>query len=164
MFVVDVVSMEPTEVLDGPEGEKAQDIPSDVPTIHEQDGDVTKLTFEDAPEKPSDELQVIPLIEGDGPPARDDSLVSFNYLGQVYGTDNVFDESYSKEPVPFPVGISGLIKAWDEGLVDLKRGSRVLIIAPPSFGYGEQGNPDAKIKGTDTLAFVVDILGVDEPA
>ena len=47
-----------------------------------------------------------------------------------------------------------------EGLVGVPRGSRVLVIAPPEFGYGEGGNPQAGIGGTDTLAFVVDILGV----
>jgi peptidylprolyl isomerase len=163
VFVVDIVSVEPTEVLDGPEGDKAADIPQDAPTLTEKDGAVTKLSFAKAPKKPSDKLQVIPLIEGEGPEVRDDSLVSFDYLGQVYGTNTVFDESYSREPVPFPVGIGGLIKAWDESLVGVKRGSRLLIIAPPSLGYGEQGSPP-KIPGNATLAFVVDILGVDEPA
>ncbi len=163
LFVVDIVSVQPTEVVDGPEGEAAAEIPKDIPTVAEKGADVTKLTFENAPKKPSNELQVIPLVEGDGPAVRDDSLVSFNYLGQIYGTDTVFDESYSREPVPFPVGIGGLIKGWDEGLVGLNRGSRVLIIAPPEFGYGEQGSPP-KIPGNATLAFVVDILGVDEPS
>jgi len=160
VFVVDILSVEPTEVIEGPEGSKA-DAPSEIPTIEEKAGNVTKLTFENAPEQPTDELQVIPLIEGEGPPVRDDSLVSFDYFGQVYGTDTVFDESYTKEPVPFPVGVGGLIKAWDEGLVGLNRGSRVLIIAPPEFGYGPKGSPP-KIPGDATLAFVVDILGVDE--
>lgn len=164
VFVVDVVSVEPTEVLDGPKGEKAADVPDDIPTVVEKNGDVTALNFDNAPKKPSDKLQVIPLIEGDGPVARDNSLVTFDYFGQIYGTDKVFDESYSKEPVTFPLGIGGLIRGWDEGLVGLKRGSRVLIIAPPEYGYGATGNPQAGIKGTDTLAFVVDILGVDEPA
>ncbi|HET6625307.1 MAG TPA: FKBP-type peptidyl-prolyl cis-trans isomerase [Nocardioidaceae bacterium] len=163
VFVVDIVSVEPTEVLDGPEGEKAADLPKAAPTVTEKDGAVTKLSFANAPKKPSDKLQVIPLIEGDGPEVRDDSLVSFDYLGQVYGSDTVFDESYTKEPVAFPVGIGGLIKAWDESLVGVKRGSRLLIIAPPELGYGEQGSPP-KIPGNATLAFVVDILGVDEPA
>jgi len=164
LFVVDIMSVEPTDVLDGPEGEEAAELPDDIPTVQETDGTITGLAFDDAAKKPSDKLQVITLIEGDGPAARDDSLVTFDYLGEVYGADKPFDESYSKEPVPFPVGVGGLIKGWDEGLVDLKRGSRVLIIAPPEFGYGEQGNSQAKIKGTDTLAFVVDILGVDAPS
>ena len=163
VFVVDIVSVEPTEVLDGPEGDAAAEIPGDIPTVQEKDGDVTKLGFEDASTEPGTELKVIPLTEGDGPEVRDDSLVTFNYLGQVYGTGEVFDESYSKEPVPFPVGIGGLIKGWDEGLVGLKEGSRVMIIAPPEFGYGAEGSPP-KIPANATLAFVVDILGVDEPS
>jgi peptidylprolyl isomerase len=107
---------------------------------------------------------VIPLIEGDGPVARDDSLVTFDYFGQIYGSDKVFDQSYDREPVTFPLGIGGLIKGWDEALVGLKRGSRVMIIAPPEYGYGAAGNPQAGIKGSDTLVFVLDILGVDDPA
>ena len=35
-----------------------------------------------------------------------------------------------------------------------------MIIAPPEYGYGEAGNEGAGIKGTDTLVFVVDVLGV----
>lgn len=159
VFVVDVMSVEPTEALEGPEGEPV-DVPADLPTVTEQGGEVTGIDFAGTPKRPSKELQVVTLIEGDGPPARDDSLVTFDYLGQVYGTDKVFDESYSSEPRTFPVGIGGLIKAWDEGLVDAKRGSRLMIIAPPDVAYGEQGSPP-DIPGDATLTFVIDILGVD---
>ena len=160
VFVVDVMSVEPKEVLDGPDGEEPSDAPTDIPTIEEKDGNVTNLTFENAPTKPSDELQVITLIEGDGPPARAASLVTFDYFGQIYGSEKIFDQSYDKAPVTFPLGTGGLIKGWDEGLVGVNQGSRVLVIAPPAFGYGPNGNPQAGIKGTDSLAFVVDILGV----
>jgi peptidylprolyl isomerase len=37
-------------------------------------------------------------------------------------------------------------------------GSRVLLVIPPSLGYGKAGSAQAGIKGTDTLVFVVDIL------
>jgi peptidylprolyl isomerase len=160
VFVVDIMSVQPTEVLDGPEGEKADDVPADLPTVEEKDGQVTGIDFAKASKQPPKELEVVTLIEGDGPPARDDSLVTFDYLGQVYGTDKVFDQSFDSEPRPFPVGVGGLIKAWDEGLVDAKRGSRIMIIAPPEMAYGEQGSPPT-IPGNSTLTFVVDILGVD---
>lgn len=159
VFVVDVMSVEPAETLEGPEGEPV-DVPATLPTVIEKDGAVTGIDFAKAPKQPSKELQVVTLVEGDGPPARDDSLVTFDYLGQVYGTDKVFDESYSTEPRTFPVGIGGLIKAWDEGLVDARRGSRLMIIAPPGVAYGEQGSPP-NIPGGATLTFVIDILGVD---
>ena len=38
-------------------------------------------------------------------------------------------------------------------------GSRVMLVIPPADGYGTTGSPRAHIKGTDTLVFVVDILG-----
>lgn len=160
VFVIDIVSVQPTDVLDGPEGEPAE-TPDNLPTVEEEQGDVTGLTWEDAPKQPGGELRVITLVEGEGPPARAESLVTFDYFGQVYGTEKIFDESYSKEPVTFPLGVGGLIKGWDEGLVGVNKGSRVMIIAPPEFGYGKNGNPQAGIEGTDTLVFVVDILGVD---
>ena len=34
-----------------------------------------------------------------------------------------------------------------------------MLIIPPADGYGKTGSPQAHIKGTDTLVFVVDILG-----
>ena len=103
---------------------------------------------------------MVPLIEGEGEPVQAGDSVTFDYLGQVYGTETIFDESYTTAPRTFTVGEGSLIKAWDEGLVGVEAGSRVMIIAPPEYGYGENGNPQAKIKGTDTLVFVVDVLGV----
>jgi peptidylprolyl isomerase len=35
----------------------------------------------------------------------------------------------------------------------------VLLVVPPAQGYGSTGASQAGIKGTDTLVFVVDILG-----
>jgi peptidylprolyl isomerase len=163
VFVVDVMSVSPTKVLKGPEGEQNTDVPDALPSVEEKGGEVTGLDFADAPNKAPEELEVVTLIEGEGPEVRDDSLVTFDYLGQVWGSKEVFDESYSSQPRTFPVGIGGLIKAWDEAIVGAKRGSRLLIVAPPEMAYGEQGSPPA-IPADATLAFVVDVLGVDPAA
>jgi peptidylprolyl isomerase len=163
IFVVDVMSVEPKEVLETPTGEKADDVAAGLPTVQEKGGEVTGLSFADAPKKAPQELEVVTLIEGEGPQVRDDSLVTFDYLGQVWGSKEVFDESYSSEPRTFPVGVGGLIKAWDEAIVGAKLGSRLMIVAPAEVAYGEQGSPPA-IPGNATLAFVVDVLGVDPAA
>jgi len=34
-----------------------------------------------------------------------------------------------------------------------------MLVIPPADGYGSAGNSSAGIKGTDTLVFVIDILG-----
>ncbi|MDP3969459.1 MAG: FKBP-type peptidyl-prolyl cis-trans isomerase [Nocardioides sp.] len=155
--VADVVSGPPEETLEGPDGESV-DPPEGTPEVVEEDGAVTGIDFADASADPPGELTVIPLIEGEGPEARDGSVVTFDYLGQVYGSGDVFDESFSREPSPFGLGVGGLIQAWDEGLVGVKRGSRVMIIAPSDTAYGDQDKPE--IPAGSTLVFVIDVLGV----
>ena len=36
--------------------------------------------------------------------------VTVDYLGQVYDAKKPFDESYSKEPVPF--ALTGVVQGW----------------------------------------------------
>lgn len=159
LFVADIVSVQPEEVVDGPEGTDVEP-PADAPKVIEKDGQVTGLDWSDAPKKAPDRLTVIPLVEGDGPVAEPESMVTFDYYGAVWGEDQPFDESYSREPTPFGVGVNGLIGAWDKKIPGLTRGSRVLIIAPPKDAYGDREQPN--IPAGSTLAFVVDVLGVDE--
>ena len=86
--------------------------------------------------------------------------VYVNYLGQVYNGKQPFDDSYSKgQPFDFDLGAGGVIKGWDQGLAGVTVGSRVIVQIPPSWGYGKAGAPQVGISGTDTLYFVVDILG-----
>jgi peptidylprolyl isomerase len=159
VFVADVVSVQPSEVLDAPQGDEVA-TPKDAPQVIEEDGQVTGFDWSSAPKKAPEKLTVIPLVEGDGPPARAESMVTFDYFGAVYGEKKPFDESFSREPVPFGVGVNGLIPAWDKTIPELNRGSRVMIIAPPEDAYGDQERPG--IPANSTLVFVVDVLGVDE--
>ncbi|WP_449062859.1 FKBP-type peptidyl-prolyl cis-trans isomerase [Planomonospora algeriensis] len=83
-----------------------------------------------------------------------------HYIGKIWGTDKEFDSSWGRgEPATFPIGVGQVVKGWDQTLVGQTVGSRVLVSIPPDLGYGEQGNPQAGIKGTDTLVFLVDIVG-----
>ena len=159
LFVIDVLSVEPKDVIDAPEG-KTVAAPATAPVVKESGGKVTGLDFSKAPKKAPTKLQVIPLVEGTGPKAEAGTLVTFNYYGAVYGSKKAFDSSFTRgAPVPFGVGVHGLIPAWDKAIPGLKRGSRVLIIAPPGEAYGAQGQQG--IPKNSTLTFVVDVLGVD---
>jgi peptidylprolyl isomerase len=159
LFVIDVLSVEPKAVLDAPEGNKV-DAPANAPKVEESGGKVTGIDFSKAPKKAPAKLQVIPLVEGDGPAAKAGRLVTFNYYGAVWGSKKPFDSSFSRgAPVPFGVGVKGLIPAWDKVIPGLKQGSRVLIIAPPGDAYGAQAQ--SGIPANSTLTFVVDVLGVD---
>jgi peptidylprolyl isomerase len=144
-------------VLDKPAGTQAE-APAWAPKIVFEKGEPTAFDFSGTPE-PTDALQTAVLIKGEGPEVTKGQNVVVNYLGQVYGADKPFDESYSKEPYPTGIGIGAVVKGWDEGLVGQTVGSRVILAIPPKLGYGEEGNQGAGIGGTDTLFFVVDILG-----
>ncbi len=100
------------------------------------------------------------VLQGNGRVAAKGDEVVVQYVGQIWATGKEFDSSWSRSsPVGFAVGVGQLIPAWDQGLVGVKVGSRVLIIAPPASGYGSAGQSAAGISGTDTLVFVVDVLG-----
>ena len=100
------------------------------------------------------------LLQGNGRVAAKGDELVVQYVGQIWATGKEFDSSWSRSsPVGFAIGVGQLIPAWDQGLVGVKVGSRVLIIAPPASGYGSAGQSAAGISGTDTLVFVVDVLG-----
>jgi len=158
LAIVDILDAKETvPPLDAPQGEEKTPA-SWAPTLIEQDGVITGLDFTDA-HTPTGELIATTLIKGDGAEVTSGQTLTVDYLGQVYNADAPFDESYSKEPAEFPIGVGQVIDGWDQRLVGRTVGSRVILEIPPAQGYGAQGNEQAGIKGTDTLFFVVDILG-----
>lgn len=158
LAVVDILDRSETvPQLDGPQGEEKK--PAGwAPTLIETDGVITGLDFTDA-HKPSGKLIATTLVKGDGAVVKKGQTLTVDYLGQVYDAEQPFDESYSKEPAEFPIGVGSVIDGWDQRLVGRTVGSRVILEIPPAQGYGKKGNEQAGIKGTDTLFFVVDILG-----
>lgn len=153
LLVVDLVS----GVLDKPAGTQS-DAPAWAPHIVFDKGLPTGFDFAGTP-APTSALQKATLIKGDGPEVTSGQSIVVNYLGEVYDGDKPFDESYTKDPFSTGIGIGAVVQGWDEGLVGQTVGSRVILAIPPKLGYGEAGNPDAGISATDTLYFVVDILG-----
>jgi peptidylprolyl isomerase len=109
--------------------------------------------------EPPSALVVTDEIIGDGPEAASGSTVTAHYVGVAFSTGEEFDASWNRgEPLRFRLGVGQVIPGWDQGLVGKKVGSQILLVIPPDKGYGVAGKPEANIKGTDTLVFVVDIL------
>ncbi len=118
--------------------------------------------------QPPAKLSVTTLIQGTGPELEAGDTVVAQYVGVNWRTGKVFSASWPSasqpdgEPFAFQVG-GQVIKGWSVGLVGARVGSRVMLVIPPSLGYGSAGQSSAGIKGTDTLVFVVDILGMQQP-
>ncbi len=101
-------------------------------------------------------ITVETLEKGDGAVVGVDDVVTVNYAGFLWdGTP--FDSSFGRG-APSTFSLNSVIQAWKYGLADTKVGDRVLLIAPPEWGYGDQANGD--IPAGSTLVFVVDIIEV----
>ncbi|WP_406728362.1 FKBP-type peptidyl-prolyl cis-trans isomerase [Streptomyces sp. GD-15H] len=117
-----------------------------------------KPTVEKGSGEPSKDLAVKTVIAGGGKTIAENDFVVAHYLGQVWNTAKVFDNSYDrKSPLAIQLAQGSIIDGWRYALTGKKTGSRVEMAVPPTWGYGTQGNEQAGIKGTDTLVFVVDV-------
>ena len=154
LWVVDLVGIAP-KPLDGPRGKK-QTPASWAPTL-ELDGD-EPTGFDFAGTKPNGKLRSTVLVKGDGAAVKKGQSITVNYLGQVWKGKEPFDQSFNAEPANFPIGVGSVVKGWDQSLVGATVGSRMIVEIPPALGYGKEGR-EPNIKGTDTMYFVIDILG-----
>lgn len=105
------------------------------------------------------------LITGKGAKVAvgDNLMVSYTGVVWVNGKKGTAFDSTAKQggqPTTFQLASGQLIDGWIKGLQGHTVGSRVMLVVPPSDGYGTAGNTQAGIKGTDTLVFVVDILAI----
>ncbi|MFJ4618662.1 FKBP-type peptidyl-prolyl cis-trans isomerase [Streptomyces sp. NPDC088812] len=107
---------------------------------------------------PSGQLAVKTVIAGGGRTVAENDYIQANYLGQIWDTAKVFDNSYDrKTPLVIQLASGSIIDGWRYALTGKKTGSRVEFSVPPTWGYGTEGNSQAGIEGTDTLVFVVDL-------
>ncbi|MCY7413254.1 MAG: FKBP-type peptidyl-prolyl cis-trans isomerase [Salinibacterium sp.] len=157
IFVVDVVSIEapadpPLARADGEDQPATDGFPT---VVLDADGRPT-VTIPDV--APPTELGIAVLKQGSGATVEPGADVTVHYLGINWNTGVIFDESWARgEPATF--NTAGVIAGFTAALEGQQVGSQVIVIIPPDQGYGEAGSgPD--IGGTDTLVFVIDILGI----
>ncbi len=135
--------------------ETAGELPSWAPEILTEGDDVVGLDFSDI-DPLSDELLIEQVTTGDGPPLEVGQTITADYFGQISDEPAPFDESFSSSPFTSPIGVGGLIPGWDQGLIGVPVGSRVVMSVPPDLGYGDADN--GPIPGGSTLFFVIDII------
>jgi peptidylprolyl isomerase len=151
VFVADIVSVTPGVATGVP-----QDPTPGMPKVKLDKNGAPTITIPDS--EPPTDLQIALLKKGDGTVVAEGDTVKLQYVGVDWQTKAVFDQSWdSKGPVSLTTG--GVVPGFGQALIGQAVGSQVLVVIPPALGYGSAGNSDAKIGGTDTIVFVIDILG-----
>lgn len=154
VFVVDIIATHPTDQT--AKGEPAPTEDDSLPAISITPREPEIVIPKGSPPR---QLVAMPVVVGDGPKVKKGQTVVVQYKGVIWRNGKEFDSSWTrKAPVALQIGVGGVISGWDKGLVGETVGSRILLVVPPKDGYGSDGN--GAIKGTDTMVFAVDILGV----
>ncbi|PZR52479.1 FKBP-type peptidyl-prolyl cis-trans isomerase [Xylanimonas oleitrophica] len=108
---------------------------------------------------PPDDLVVQPLVRGTGSQVEVGEVVTVRFTGVRWSDGEVFDTTWDSDDTPEAVqavmiGIGQVVEGWDQGLLEQTVGSQVMLVVPPSLGYGGTSSPLQE----ETLVYVVDIL------
>jgi FKBP-type peptidyl-prolyl cis-trans isomerase FkpA len=90
---------------------------------------------------------------GEGRKIQYTDIVSFTYSGSLLSGE-IFDTQ--KDPVEFEV--KELIGAWKEIMLELKKGGKAYLVAPPNLGYGTHDLDD--IPSNSILVFELEVIDV----
>ncbi|WP_047871712.1 FKBP-type peptidyl-prolyl cis-trans isomerase [Nocardiopsis sp. RV163] len=150
------------------EGEQVTDGGDGLPTVT-QEGH-SEPTIEVPDTDPPEDLEIVPLVEGDGAEVEEGQQVIVQYSGVRWEADEngdhpVFDSTWSRGGDPFDttIGAGSVIEGWDEGIVGQPVGSRLMLVVPGDMAYG-QTEEESGGAPAGTLVFVIDILGAyDNP-
>ena len=108
-------------------------------------------------------VKYVIMKSGNGPAIEGGKEVVTNINLMINSLDDTVWSTYaSSTPFPFVAKKTSLIQGFDEVVMYLKEGDRIMAVIPPELGYGARGNgPD--IPGNAMLYFDLAIEDVREP-
>mmetsp|Transcript_25823 Transcript_25823/g.80859 ORF Transcript_25823/g.80859 Transcript_25823/m.80859 type:complete len:122 (-) Transcript_25823:279-644(-) len=101
------------------------------------------------------------ISAGDGTtfPSQGDTL-TMHYTGTLVD-GSVFDSSVTKgRPFQFRIGMSQVIRGWDEGVAQMSIGEKAILKITPDYGYGAAGAGGVIPPNAD-LIFEVELLQIN---
>ncbi len=101
-------------------------------------------------------IQYKVLTAGNGDKPSLESRVKVHYRGRLIDGSE-FDSSYKRNK-PAEFGLRGVIKGWQDSLVEMPVGAKWEVYIPPALGYGERGTPN--IPANSLLIFEIELLEI----
>lgn len=99
------------------------------------------------------------LKPGTGPKPQPGQTVSVNYNGTLL-SGKLFDSSdKAGKPIDFPIGQGAVIPGWDQGIAQLNKGTKAILLIPSSLAYGTRG-AGADIPADAPLRFEVELVDI----
>ncbi|MCC6691687.1 MAG: FKBP-type peptidyl-prolyl cis-trans isomerase [Bacteroidia bacterium] len=85
-------------------------------------------------------LYIVTMQEGTGKEIAEGQTASVKYSGKFLN-GQVFDatDMHDGKPIDVSVGKGQVIPGWEEALLKMKKGQKVLLVVPSALGYGSQG-------------------------
>jgi FKBP-type peptidyl-prolyl cis-trans isomerase len=155
IWVVDPVGAAAVDAKAEAKGEQAA-TEAGLPEVKAPSQKAATITVPKGVKAPKD-LQQQVLIEGKGKKVEAGQGLVAQYTGVKWEDGKKFDSSWDHGgATAFQIGTGAVVPGWDKGLVGKNVGDRVLLVIPPSLGYGS--SPSSEL-AKNTLVFVVDILG-----
>ena len=124
-----------------------------MPTVKLDDNGKPTVTIPDG-DAPT-ETKVAVLKQGDGATVGTGDFVVVQYLGVKWSDGKEFDSSWSRDAVPSQFQTTAVVTGFQKALEGQKVGSQVVVVMPPSDGYGASEGHELQ---KESLVFVVDIL------
>jgi peptidylprolyl isomerase len=152
LFVFTTLSQ--NKVLAKATGTKVTNIPSKLPKVTLAAHGAPSIDLKNFKDPNPGKLTTQVLIKGKGAKVASNGSVMVQYTGWLTNGKK-FDSSWDKN-TPASFQLSQVVKGWGQGLANQTVGSQVLLIIPPSLGYGSTAS--GSIPANSTLIFVVDIL------
>lgn len=155
VWVVDPVGAATVDTKAEAKGEQAAS-EAGLPEVEAPSQKAATITVPKGAKAPKDLEQQV-LIKGSGKKVEAGQGLVAQYTGVKWEDGKKFDSSWDHGgATAFQIGTGSVVAGWDQGLVGKNVGDRVLLVIPPSLGYG--ASPESEL-AKNTLIFVVDILG-----
>lgn len=103
-------------------------------------------------------------VEGSGPTPTAGQTVTVHCTG--FGKNGDLSVPFwstkdaGQSPFTFVIGKGSVIKAWDEGVMTMRKGEKAVIKATPDYAYGQGGFPAWGIMPNSPLNFEIEVLEI----